>query len=409
VRRALPIVAGCAVAGAALNVVLALESPTVYEATSTVLVADAPLYLSAPGAPASKWYTMDTEAARLVSEPVLNAAREATGEQDITERVKLSAIPTTKVLRVTYRSTNRQAASRGAATITAKYLEIRRAELEERRRNRVEVIGQQLTGLNERLERTVDFRTPAEAATQRAIRVAVAAQIAERQAESRRVRRASVYPGQVLRSGGTIVVRRDDPVVPGARGAALGILGGAVLAAAGAGRLGGTADVQRLIPSGAVIRLRRRRDLKLGLPGWDPIASALLRTRPEAIVVARTGPQARNAQSVVAGQLATVLMAHGRTARVTQLVGGDRPHAVAPSGMTVVLPCDSLDAETSSVLAAETRHVVLVATPSTHRRHVVAALHRASELGATISGIVLVPRKVRWPRRASTGLIRSRI
>ncbi len=405
-RRGLPVVAVCAAAGAALGAVTAARAPTLYESTSTVLVADAPLYLSQPGAPAAKWYTMDTEAARLVSEPVLAAAREATGDPDVAAHIEVAAVPTTKVLKVTYRSADRPAAYRGAAAMTAKYLEIRKLELEERRLNRVEVIGQQLTGLNERLEGTVEYHSQAEAVTQRAVRAAVARQIAQRQTESRRVRRASVYPGQVLRSGGTTAVERPGLEVPGLRGAALGVLAGAVLSALGAARLGNATDVERLLRAGggagAVVRLRRRRDRSDRLAGWDPIASALLESPPGAVLVARTGRQVRDAESAVARELAGVLAAHGRTTRITELSAGPDRMPATP-GTTTVLPAASLQAETGSVLAAEARHVVLVTTTTTHRRHLAAAIGRAADVGAVINGIVLVPRRLRLLPSRSPG------
>ena len=197
IRRGSVAVAVCALVGAIAGVGWMVRTPKVYSSTSAVLVSDVPLYLARKGEEGAKWFTIDTEASRLVSEPVLDATRKATGEKNIRAHVHLAAVPTTKVLKVTYNSTDKVAAQRGAATMTETYLQLRRADLEKRRDDRVELIGQQIATLNARLDETVvkGKASAGKIAEQRASRAAIIQQIAARQTESRQVRTTSAYPG----------------------------------------------------------------------------------------------------------------------------------------------------------------------------------------------------------------------
>lgn len=404
VRRALPVLIVCGLIGAALGLVLVSRSPVVYTATSTVLVADAPMFLIQVGAPGAKRYTMDTEAARMVSAPVVEAARRVTGDADAAERVDIAAVPTTKVLKVTYSSTDAAAAGQAASAMTAAYLQARQAALEARRQQRIDLIGKQLATLNDRLEATLKSPTAAQAVTQRALRASIAREIAVRRAESRRVGASSVYPGQILRSTGTTVAQRPNPLVPAARGLAFGVLAGAALAALGASRLGSPREVERLLRGTPVIRLRRRRrsrdDAAAPAPRWDPIASRLLHDPPETVLVSRVGRWKGDPTPFVAEELSGVLSAHGRSTRFRPSGTTRYPSALVPIGTTDVVAGDPLEAEAGSVQAAEARHLVLVATSGTRRRALSSAARRASALGATINGIVLLPG---LPSRARIG------
>lgn len=399
IRRGLVAVGVCAMIGTVVGVVWEVRTPKVYSSTSAVLVADAPLYLVRLGETGAKWFTIDTEAARLVSAPVLAATRQVTGEQDIQAHVHLSAVPTTKVLKVTYQSTSKVAAERGAATMTATYLKLRRDEFESRRDDRVEVIGQQIATLNARLDATeiTGDATPARTAEARASQQAIAAQIAARQAESRQARTSSAYPGQILRTGGTTSARRVNPMVPPVAGLVIGGLAGLLLAAIRSSRLGGAADVSRLVPGSSVVTLPRRKVARPGPRTWDPITSGVLGIGSAAVMVTPPDHSPDDLERSAADQLSAALRTHGRRAWVVDhsVLPSDRspapaPHAVAAS--TVLVTGGGLTSEPGSVLAGLTGHVVLIVTPRTRQRALVDAVHRTTEVGATIQGVILLTR-----------------
>lgn len=398
-RRGAVAVGVCALVGTVVGVGWSVRTPKVYSSTSAVLVADAPLYLASKGETGAKWFTIDTEAARLISAPVLTATRQATGEKNMQAHIHISAVPTTKVLKVTYHSTDKVAAEKGASTMTATYLKLRRDEFETRREDRVEVIGQQIAILNARLdetELTTGKVSPGKAAQARATQQAIATQIAARQAESRRIRISSAYPGQILRIGGTTSAQRVNPLVPPVAGLVIGALAGLLLAAIRSSRLGGPADVSRLVPGGSVITLPRRR---FGLPGprtWDPITSGVLGIGSGAVMVAPPDRSPDDLERSAAEQLSAALRRHGRRAWVVDhsVLGDVRlPAPAGPSlATTVLVTGDGVTSEPGSVLAGQTGHVVLIVTPRTRQRALADAVHRATEVGATIQGVILLTR-----------------
>ncbi|TWD83278.1 hypothetical protein FB561_4439 [Kribbella amoyensis] len=401
-RRGLAAVVVCAVAGAIVGVAWMARTPKVYSSTSAVLVADAPLYLARKGEEGAKWFTIDTESSRLISAPVLAAARKATGEQNIQAHAHISAVPTTKVLKVTYRSTNRVAAEKGAAAMTATYLQLRRAEFEARRDDRVEVIGQQITTLNARLDETV-VRGKASAgkiAEMRASRQAIAAQIAARQTESRQVRTTSAYPGQVLRIGGTTTATRDNPLVPPVAGLVLGGLAGLLIAAFRSSRLGSPSDVARLVPGGSVVSVPQYRIGRPSPRAWDPITTGVLGIGSGTVMVAPPDHPPTDLERTAADQLSAALRSHGREARVVDhtVLATDSVPSPGPAtegrakASTVLVTGGGVTSEPGSVLAALAGHVVLIVTPRTRQRALAQAVHRSAEVGATIHGVVLLTR-----------------
>ncbi|MEV6284945.1 hypothetical protein [Kribbella sp. NPDC051770] len=395
-RRGAVAVAVCALLGAAAGVAWTVRTPRVYSSTSAVLVADAPLYLARKGEEGAKWFTIDTEAARLVSEPILDAARRATGEKNINTKVHISAVPTTKVLKVTYVSTDRRAAEKGAVAMTTEYLKLRRAEFEDRRDHRVELIGQQIATLNARLDGTLITGSPtaAKLAEQRATRQAIAAQIAARQTESRQVRVTSAYPGQVVRVGGTTSARRVNPLVPPVAGMVFGGLGGLLIAAFRSSRLGSAKDVTHLVPDSAVVKLKLHKTGGPGARSWDPITSGVLGLGTGTVMVAPPDRPPGDLERAAADQLSAALRHHGRRAWVVD-------HSVLPvdtvpvprsraRASTVLVTSDGVTSEPGSVLAGMTGNVVLIVTPRTRRQALAEAVHRIAEVGATVQGIVLL-------------------
>ncbi|ONI69874.1 hypothetical protein BWI15_25510 [Kribbella sp. ALI-6-A] len=395
-RRGVVAVAVCALVGAVVGVAWTLRTPRVYSSTSAVLVADVPLYLARRGAEGAKWFTIDTEAARLVSAPILQAARQATGEKNIETKVHISAVPTTKVLKVTYQSTDRRAAERGAVAMTTAYRTLRRSELEARRDHRAELIGQQIATLNARLDATLitGNPTPAKLAEQRATRQAIAAQIAARQTESRQILATSAYPGQVVRVGGTTSARRVNPLVPPVAGLVLGGLAGLLLSAIRSGRLGSVSDVTRLVPGSAVVKLRLHKPGQPGGHDWDPITTGVLGMGAGAVVVAPPDRPPGEPERAAADQLSAALRHHGRRAWVVD-------HSVLPvdtvpvvrtraRASTVLVTSDGVTSEPGSVLAALAGNVVLIVTPRTRHRALTEAVHRIAEVGATVQGVVLL-------------------
>jgi hypothetical protein len=398
VRRGLVAVGVCALVGTVIGIGWLVRTPRVYSSTSAVLVADAPLYLARQGEESAKWFTIDTEAARLVSAPVLAATRTATGEQDIEAHVHLSAVPTTKVLKVTYQSTSKVAAEKGAATMTATYLRLRRDEFEKRRDNRVELIGQQIATLNARLDETVikGNLTAGKVAEQRASRQAIASQIAARQAESRQVRTTSAYPGEQVRIGGTTTAERLNPLVPPVAGLMLGGLAGVLLAAIRSSRLGRASDVSRLVPGSSVVTLPRR---WIGRPAgttWDPIIAGVLDRGSGTVMIAPPDHEPTEGERAAADQLSAALRVHGRETRVVDHTALSADLVALTQGRTrtniVLVTSGGVTTEPGSVLAAQAGQVVLVVTPRTRQRALAEAVHRIAEVGATIQGVVLLTR-----------------
>lgn len=396
-RRGLVAVAVLALVGSAVGVAWTVRTPKVYSSTSAVLVADAPLYLARRGEQGAKWFTIDTEAARLLSAPVLAATREATGEQDIRAHLHISAVPTTKVLKVTYQSTSKVAAEKGAATMTSTYLKLRRDEFETRRDDRVELIGQQIATLNARLDET-EIKGPtskARAKAAQASRDAIATQLAARQAESRQVRTSSAYPGQVLRIGGTTTARRINPLVPPVAGLTLGGLAGLLLAAIRSSRLRGASDVSRLVPGSSVIAVPWHR---LGRPEtrtWDSIAARVLGIGSGAVMIAPPDNAPGELERATAEQLSAALRIHGRRAWVVDHLALPADRVPIPSHSlptTVLVTGEGVTSEPGSVLAAQAGHVVLIVTPRTRHRALTDAVHRTAEVGATVQGVVLLTR-----------------
>jgi hypothetical protein len=399
IRRGAVAVAVCALVGAAIGVGWMTRTPRVYSSTSAVLVADVPLYLARKGEVGAKWFTIDTEASRLVSEPVLDATRRATGEQDIRAHVHLAAVPTTKVLKVTYNSTDKVAAQKGAAMMTETYLQLRRADLESRRDDRVELIGQQIATLNARLDETVvkGKAGAGKIAELTASRTAIVQQIAARQTESRQVRTTSAYPGQVLRIGGTTKSRRINPFVPPVDGLVLGGLVGLLVAYIRSTRLGRASDVARLVPGRSVVALPKH---WFGPPGvrvhtWDPITVGVLGIGAGTVMVAPPDREPGEAERSAADQLSAALRSHGRESRVVDrsVLPADAIPALDPQqASTVLVTGEGVTSEPGSVLAALTGNVVLIVTPRTRQRALINAVHRAAEVGATVQGVVLLTR-----------------
>jgi hypothetical protein len=399
IRRGMVAVGVCALVGATIGIGWMARTPKVYSSTSAVLVSDVPLYLARKGEEGAKWFTIDTEASRLVSEPVLDATRKATGERNIRAHVHLAAVPTTKVLKVTYLSTDKVAAQKGAATMTETYLQLRRNDLESRRDDRVELIGQQIATLNARLDETVIKGKPSAGKKfeLNASRNAIVQQIAARQAESRQVRTTSAYPGQVVRIGGTTTARRINPFVPPVDGLVLGGLVGLLVAYLRSTRLGRASDVSRLVPGRSVVTLPKH---WFGPPGvrvhaWDPITVGVLGIGAGTVMVAPPDREPGDAERSAADQLSAALRSHGRESHVVDqsvLPADAIPQLDAHRTSTVLVTGEGVTSEPGSVLAALTGNVVLIVTPRTRQRALINAVHRAAEVGATVQGVVLLTR-----------------
>jgi hypothetical protein len=398
--RAWPAVAVGALAGLAVGLVdVALTAP-VYRSTTSILVADAPAYLVDRGQPSAKRFSMDTEAQRVTSARILDAVGRAVGDPAPADHLDVSAVPNTKVLRVTYRSRGEEAATIGSERAAAAYLRIRTQSLETRRDARVEAINQELRTLNDRLDATATSRSSASA--QRVRRAAISRRIAERQAEIRAVEAASVYPGEIVRRRELSPGMRHNKSVPVTGGLALGALAGAAVFGLRASRLRAADDVTRAVPGPAVAVAPP------GVPrALDPVASRLAGD-PGLYVVAPVDGAGSGSGSAVARALATRLSRSGRPTLLHEHLDPHRDDAETAQivrglrrpGTTVLLVAPRITTATGRFLATLTDGTVLVAPRGAGVRDLTAAARHLTDVGATLEGVVLTPRQdTTEPRR----------
>ena len=411
-----------ALAGTALGLVNVAMTPPVYRSTASVLVADVPTFLPDGTDPGPRRFTMDTEAHRVTSQPVLAALGLAVGDPTPLDHLEVTATPTTKVLRVTYRSRGESSAVRGAQVAAESYLGARGRALETRRDNRVGAIRQELRTLDDRLGQAAQGTSTA--APQRVRRVAISRRIAERQAEIRAVEAMSVFPGEIVRRVELTAGERRNKTVPVTGGFTVGALLGAAVTALRTSRLRTPVDVMRAVPGPAV-----------AAPGpppsraLDPVVSRLA-AGPGVFLVAPADPASAVTSREVSTELAAQLSRTGRAALVVRTDDGQsgippRPgvpeehldvrrgdahtaaalavlqHATAVDEhlTTVLVDAPAVTGAVGSLLATLTDGTVLVASTGSRAHQLTATARWVTGVGASVTGVVLTPRPARHSRR----------
>jgi ribosomal protein L13E len=411
-----------ALAGTALGLLDVASTPPVYGSTTSVLVADVPTFLPDRTDPNPRRFTMDTEARRVTSAPVLAALGRAVGDPAPLDNLLVTATPTTKVLRVTYRSRGDATAVRGAQAAAEAYLGARGRALESRRDNRVAALRQELRTLDDRLGETA-VSTPT-AAVQRVRRIAISRRIAERQAEIRTVEAMSVFPGEIVRRVELTAGERRNKTVPVTGGFAVGALLGAAVTALRATRLRTPVDVMRAVPGPAVASAGPGPTRSL-----DPVVSQLA-AGPGVFVVAPADAASVMASHEVSTELAVRLSGTGRTTLVVRTENGQsgpQPQPEVPEEhldvqrgdahtaaalavlrqatavdqhlTTVLVDAPPVTGAVGSLLATLTDGTVLVASTGTRAHQLTATARWVTGVGASVTGVVLTPRPAKPSRR----------
>jgi PAS domain-containing protein len=205
------LVAVGAVAGAAV----AFTRPPVFAATSSVLLAPAPVYLDPDEDADPKPITVDTEASMVFSEAAVQQVVEAmdlASARELRDAVRVTAPTNTRVLDITVRDRNRERAVEAADRLAAAYLEVRAEYLEQRRDQ-----------LRQQLNRLLDSTTGSgEVVDDDGVPVLAEEQLRTQLADLALV---STEAGEVLRPADARRVRSQSEV-PIASGAMLGLLAG---------------------------------------------------------------------------------------------------------------------------------------------------------------------------------------
>lgn len=211
---------GILVAGVAVA-----RQPQQSVARTSVLLAPSPVYLTTAIVKASalpRDITIDTEAALVFSAAARDAAASGPAGADdaLTDRIRVTAAPRTRVLNIDVRSTDPRRAEAESRSLTERYLELRRDYLEKRR-------DQMLEGLRDRLAQ-MDLSA---GGTDDAEEVSADVRAREREAIDSAINNlilTSTTAGEVVRANSAVEVRKPMGVLV-ASGIILGIAAAAVL------------------------------------------------------------------------------------------------------------------------------------------------------------------------------------
>lgn len=431
VRRNLTLLVLCGLLGTMAGLVSVALTPPTYTSTRSVLVTDAQVILPSADSVGPKIYSLDTEAQRVVSDPVLRAVRTATGDGDPAGHIAVTAIPVTRVLLITYTADSRSTAAAGAKAAAAAYVRARETALEQRRQRRIAALDIAIGRLQSDLHRLLFGQDLADPSATQARRALTAAAISARQTERREVALSTVQTGGVIhvsQHGPT----RPNPTVPPLSGLVVGVLIGALASQARPRPLTSHRDVHNLLRGLAVVErydadgeahidhLVRR---VMGAPGGGP----------RFILVCPVHEMARPSSRTVATEIAAALtLADPNSALVTFREGRDLratrvPHTARLGTRTYVhldlplvpdradLVTDWLDSRNATVvfdgppatsaeaalLASLCDDTILVAVRGQDERELRVSLARVARSGGNVEGIVLVDS----PRRPQAAVV----
>lgn len=221
-RGRLPYVAALMAVGAVAGGVVAAAAPVEHSTRVSILLAPSPVALNTTDSDDESNdtddVTIDTEAALLVSRESLSRVLGSTDAEDLQElrdRVRVTAVPNTRVLLVEVRDRSAERSAEQAASLARSYLVTRRGYLSNRRDQALALLREQLAKFRVPVGGTV----PGDA-TRSGLERAVTS-----------ILLTPTTAGSVMRTREPAVVRRQMEV-PIASGAALGLAAAAVLFAA---------------------------------------------------------------------------------------------------------------------------------------------------------------------------------
>jgi capsular polysaccharide biosynthesis protein len=220
-RRRWPILAVTTLVGAMVGAVIAVNAPVEHAARVSILLAASPVSLDLAetddGASVPEEVTIDTEAALLISRETLSRVVGSTDAADLEalrRRVRVTAVPSTRVLTVEVRSESAERSRVEANALAESYIETRRGHLSTRRDQTLSLLRTQLA----KLRRSTPPGTPADP-TRTRLEGAVTT-----------ILLTPTSAGEVIRATAARAVRRQSEV-PVTSGAALGLATGALLLA----------------------------------------------------------------------------------------------------------------------------------------------------------------------------------
>lgn len=222
-RSRWPILLVTTLLGAVAGAGVAVVAPVQHATRVSILLAPSPVYLSTDEADDEssgprEVTTIDTEAALVVSRQSLSRVVGSTEVVDLNElrrRVRVTAVPNTRVLTVEVRDRSATRSYDEASRLAQSYLVTRRGYLADRRDQALSLLRAQLVGLS---GPTRDATTPADVARDRL----------ERAVSS--ILLTSTSAGEVIRTRAPVAVRRQSEV-PITSGVSLGLAVGALLLA----------------------------------------------------------------------------------------------------------------------------------------------------------------------------------
>lgn len=208
--------------GGVSAVLLAARAP-VYAGHTSLLLTPSPVYLSDEGGTSSaRTFTVDTEAALVLSENTLKPIGDRmaiTDPSELRSRIQITAAPNTSVLQLTYFDRDRQRATFVVDELARAYLNARTTALAQRRSQVLRDLQDQLTNrITSGLGTATEDGTAVEASDE--LRTSIVELTAIR-----------TDPGEVIRSG-RVTKENDHPQVVVASAAGLGFLLGLAIAIA---------------------------------------------------------------------------------------------------------------------------------------------------------------------------------
>jgi hypothetical protein len=210
-----------AVLGVTAGVGIVVHAPIIHTATSSLLVADAPVLISSVdrATDRTRLFTMDTEAQRIKADPVLDQVRRAAGPGLVPPGLTVSAVPNTTTLRVTVSARTAAAAIAGTDLAARTYLDDRGAMLRQRRDARIDQLHNDLARLSAQEARFEAQRSSTMTSVNGA---AIGAQRHRDQQLILLTQATPVYPGTVIRAATSPATGPHNPTVPPASGLAIG-------------------------------------------------------------------------------------------------------------------------------------------------------------------------------------------
>jgi hypothetical protein len=223
-----PVLLALTLVGAVVGAAAASQAPVQQATRVSILLEQPPVYLSALEAGQGNAVveddddvvTIDTEAALLLSRQSLArvvGSKDASELEELRERIRVTAPPNTNVLTFEVRNRDAQESQVEARALARSYLLTRRAFLQDRRDQALELLREQLAELRPGTSRRAAART-----------------LASRERLEEGVTTIILTPtnaGRVIRTSEPVRVRRQ-PEVLAATGAAVGLALGAILMAA---------------------------------------------------------------------------------------------------------------------------------------------------------------------------------